>query len=65
MTNTFFNQEWVNTLQRLHQEMLEENALYEELADENELSDDDIKLWGEQLESNQPEQLARSHSQSD
>lgn len=41
MIKHFFNSAWQKLLYRLHKDMLDENALYEELALENELKTDE------------------------
>lgn len=40
--NYWHDTEWQSLLYKLHLEMLEENAIYEKIADKNELSEGEI-----------------------
>jgi hypothetical protein len=55
----FLDNSWCATLNRLHQEMMDEIAAYEALADDSKLTDADLKLIGEYYEAgHQPIKLS-------
>ncbi len=50
MTTTFHNPQWLEALRQLHKEMMDEKAIYEELSDDQELTDAEMFAMGHYFE---------------